>query len=128
MNNAYSLRNRTNKLREQLSIIFGLNKSLIEITRPYIIKNGLNVSLTINADIDRYSKDFEQTINDSHESGTLAVAMKNAWNLDYTPKIDEVLFSLNPSKHTVDSGRNSDVASYIAGYQLMEDKQYDNNL
>eukprot|EP01083_Nonionella_stella_P167100 560792_1 len=78
--NADILRNRMVKIGVQVSPILGVEKTLIEVLRPRIIRNGLEMRLNIKVD-QKHLYQFEEIMSENKNNGLLVSALKKGWNV-----------------------------------------------
>eukprot|EP01084_Bolivina_argentea_P189814 326343_1 len=128
--------NRTWKLNQQLAIILGQNKNIIDIERPHTIPGGVQVHLNIHIiDNTGHQKDnLEQIMQKAISNGQIAETMKNSWNLRGVPMISNLNCWTKSSKRKT-KGFSANILSNVIdndqvmqSVQMVDAKQSDNNI
>lgn len=90
---------KNKKIIAGVGSLLGIDKNLVEMTRPQDIKKGLRVNIVLYINHTKaIDMNIEKEINDIRASGELARVMKLGWNLNDTPIIDQMNINLQESK------------------------------
>ena len=93
-------RNETRRIGSRISDALGLDKDLIEIQRPKKIPNGLQMILEIHLNhIQSRDIDYEETLTDLYQNGTLSEILRASWDLQIKPEITSFEFKVHESKN-----------------------------
>eukprot|EP01084_Bolivina_argentea_P320526 556154_1 len=99
VNNMNKCRNRVSKLQIQLASLLGVQRGLVEITRPEAIKKGVRVRANIFVNNAKaIDMNIEKEMNQSNQSGELAEMVQISWELSKVPLIGTVKYSKYESK------------------------------
>merc|ERR1712079_587814 len=98
-----------------------IDSSLIEVARPFSVKNGLRVNMMIYINRTRaIDTDISGILGKHVNNGEIAVTMKTAWNLKETPNISKLkvqrVKSRKMTKHSVELG----------SFKITADQKYTN--
>merc|ERR1719295_2511843 len=81
-------RNRIRKIKEEFAAILEIDKSLIEIARPFPIRRGLRLDMNIYVNHTKaIDMGIESVLEKYANCGELAMVIKDAWNLTVIPHI-----------------------------------------
>ena len=128
--NARKCRNRFKAMRSAIAIrVFGINDKLIEIQRPYFVKNGLRISMNISVtkalgDITSHDpkpnkkpramdKKYQELLDEAKNSGQLHEIIKMAWKLPCVPIITNAQCKYVESKDKIKEQKRNDASSAI---------------
>lgn len=99
VSNLKKCKNRRRELQSQISILLGVNKNLVEITKPQQIQKGLRVNINLKVNnVKSIDMNIEQQIKSAKESGELAGILKASWKLNGVPSVSDVDYMKHDSK------------------------------
>ena len=88
---AKKCRTMSSKLKQQLSLLMGIESNTMEIMKPTNIQNGfrLKMHIYVNERLERQT-DFKNILRDANDSNDLSAIFQEAWELSNNPKISNI--------------------------------------
>eukprot|EP01083_Nonionella_stella_P258645 883789_1 len=100
--NITKCKKRVNQIKECLSGVLGIEKSLIEITKPSQIPHGLLIKINIFVNyVKAVDTNWKGILNDAAHSGQIGQIFKESWNLSTSPSITKIQYKINQRKNTI---------------------------
>eukprot|EP01084_Bolivina_argentea_P286052 490640_1 len=100
--NITKCKKRVNQIKECLSGVLGIEKSLIEITKPSQIPHGLLIKINIFVNyVKAVDTNWKGILNDAAHSGQVGQIFKESWNLSTSPSITNIQYKINQRKNTI---------------------------
>ena len=88
---AKKCRTMSNKLKEELAILIGVDENTIEFIKPTNITNGFMLKVHVYVNDESKAKiDFAKILNEANDNGKLSGIIKEAWILDDDPEISSI--------------------------------------
>eukprot|EP01084_Bolivina_argentea_P241673 405636_1 len=92
-------RQNTKDIKSSLSVLLGLERSMIEILRPEPISSGLKITILLYISIEKYEElKVKDIIYEKHKKGAFATIFNDSWNLSSLPDIDNIICQQIASK------------------------------
>ena len=102
--NVKRCKNLVKDIRDGLAVSFGLDQSLIEISRPSPIPKGLRLSITIRMNnVKQIDMNVIKMMQEMNDSGELAEILRTAWTLTKSPMISNIKSEYIQSQHMQDN-------------------------
>ena len=97
--NMKKCRNEKCELELQISSLLGINKNLVEVTRPQQIQKGLRIKINLKINyVKSIDMNIERDLNDAKQTGELAEILKASWRLNQVPMISTIKCNKYDSK------------------------------
>eukprot|EP01084_Bolivina_argentea_P241674 405638_1 len=97
----------TNDIKNRLSVLLGLQPSMVEILRPERAKNGLKITILLYISNEKYEEvKVKNTIYEQHQKGKFATIFNDSWNLSSLPDIDNIICEQIASKQRTEISDN----------------------
>eukprot|EP01083_Nonionella_stella_P084061 232584_1 len=98
-NNITKCRRQTNKIRQQMAALLGIDESLVEIPKPQETHGGIRLDFMFRVNNRRSTElDGRNKIHDPDANGVIAAFIKDAWQFNALPNTEVVKYKHNQPK------------------------------
>lgn len=99
MENIDNCRNKIKSIKKGIASSLGINNTLLEITKPMPIKNGLKLNIKIYINYTKaIDMNIENDFNEATKQGQIAEIIASSWTLTSKPNISNIKYAQHESK------------------------------